>query len=70
MITCIDRLRSAGIEWAIRSPLVDRALVTDALLRLVQVVNELTLIVLTSNDAFLGTCHAWCKQMVGSGVLR
>ena len=69
MITCINRLRSAGVKWAIRSPLVDRALVTDAMLRLIQVVNELPFVVLTSNDALLGTYHAWCKQMVGSGVL-
>ena len=69
MVTCINCLRSAGVEWAIRSPLVDRALVTDAMLRLVQVVNELTLVVLTSNYALLGTSHTWCKQFVGSSLL-
>ena len=39
------------------------------MLRLVQVVNELPLIVLTANDAFLSANHARCEHLTGSDVL-
>ena len=53
------------------SPLVVAAGCPDTVPCLVQIVNERSLIVLTSNDTFLGTCHTWCNQASSwSSMLR
>ena len=56
---------------ATSAPLVVIACLPDALPGLIEVVNELPLIVLTSNDSLLGSSHARSKQsLAGTCMLR
>jgi len=64
-------LNAASVDRPSGTPLIVRALPTQAVASLVQVVDELSLVVLASNDSFLGAKEARRDKLVTrTGLLR